>query len=1007
LALAFSQGPQLLDVDSAPPSFPYDQPAGLRVFPLGNLGDRLLLWGEQWIYNPSTGLDRSREVLIATDGSSAGTGVVADWDLPGGAPALPSARGANLPDGSLLFAYRSEASGRELCRASLGPAGLSIAQVLDIAPGPGNSNPFGFTAWNGAVWFFADSSNGRGLYRSTGSGAALVDLPIANPGLPGGTELVAAGDRLFVRVDAQRLLSRSTASTSWSLLQPGPGQSFVQFNGFLGALPGRLLLAIDDPLLGREAWSTDGSPAGTQLLVDATPGALGSNPARVGALANRAVLRLSTPANGGEPWISDGTPAGTQLLKDILPGAGTSLPSPQFPAPASVPGGLYFSANDGGSGVELWFSDGTTAGTQALGDLAPGSASSDPQQLVWTGKDLYFTALSGNQRGLYRASNSTGIQLISTAAGIAPLGPIDALGNQVALGLGQGPQATITQLGAASGSPVGAQSLWAACPIPLSGPSGSRELRRAGLDVWFTATTSAEGAEPWLFDPVTQALAAPHKLAAGPAGSAPQFLGETTQGALFVGTNFFGAELHLASAAQSGVPLLDLTPGPGNSGYSSAAASLGGIALYSVTAPAAERGVWRSDGTSAGTLRILAAGPNDPLPSFLPGTYTRRGGGLWFAFLGDLHRFDGLNAPLVLDAQPPLPADAKLAQAGGRLVFEAGFDPPAGPPWRGLYSSDGSAAGTQLLADISQGLLPLDLSPLIEWQGQVVFAAAAPSLGREVWISDGTPAGTQLLVDATPGSAGQILDLVLAEPLAFFLSQDAAGRRRLWSSAGSPAETRLVSSGDPAVGGLVAERLFPIAAGRVALRGLSAALGAEPWIADGFQAKPLVDLVPGARSSWPVEALRVRASLLFCAEDPNFGQELFQLGLGAANAPALDSFGVDSGARLARLGGDLAPGSPLTLLLSEIGPQQPAALLGATQGALLPLGSGLQYLTPEAVLAGALSDGAGQALFNLTLPVNPLFSGRALLLQALAVDLGGPIFDLFALSQPLDLVLAP
>lgn len=67
---------------------------------------------------------------------------------------------------------------------------------------------------------------------------------------------------------------------------------------------------------------------------------------------------------GYEPWYSDGTTNGTYRVKDILLGAATGLgdPFPLFTGFA-FGGKAYFLAYDGATGVQLWSSDGTEAGT--------------------------------------------------------------------------------------------------------------------------------------------------------------------------------------------------------------------------------------------------------------------------------------------------------------------------------------------------------------------------------------------------------------------------------------------------------------------------------------------------------------------------------------------------------------------------------------------------------------------------------------------------------------------
>src|SRR5262245_11068524 len=74
-------------------------------------------------------------------------------------------------------------------------------------------------------------------------------------------------------------------------------------------------------------------------------------------------------AHGKELWKSDGTSAGTSMVKDINPGLFSSAPNNL----TDVGGTLYFSASDGAHGQELWKSDGTDAGTVMVKDVIPGS----------------------------------------------------------------------------------------------------------------------------------------------------------------------------------------------------------------------------------------------------------------------------------------------------------------------------------------------------------------------------------------------------------------------------------------------------------------------------------------------------------------------------------------------------------------------------------------------------------------------------------------------------------
>jgi len=72
-------------------------------------------------------------------------------------------------------------------------------------------------------------------------------------------------------------------------------------------------------------------------------------------------------SHGSELWRSDGTAAGTYMLKDIKSGSAGSSPAYL----TNVNGMLFFVADDGIHDAELWKSDGTEAGTVLVKDINP------------------------------------------------------------------------------------------------------------------------------------------------------------------------------------------------------------------------------------------------------------------------------------------------------------------------------------------------------------------------------------------------------------------------------------------------------------------------------------------------------------------------------------------------------------------------------------------------------------------------------------------------------------
>ncbi len=89
-------------------------------------------------------------------------------------------------------------------------------------------------------------------------------------------------------------------------------------------------------------------------------------------------------------WKSDGTNIGTGIVNGI--NVGSNDFNPQYLT--NVNGTLYFTADDGVHGTELWKSDGTKTST-VLQDLNVGPNGSNPVALTNINGNLYFAANDG------------------------------------------------------------------------------------------------------------------------------------------------------------------------------------------------------------------------------------------------------------------------------------------------------------------------------------------------------------------------------------------------------------------------------------------------------------------------------------------------------------------------------------------------------------------------------------------------------------------------------------
>ena len=144
----------------------------------------------------------------------------------------------------------------------------------------------------------------------------------------------------------------------------------------------KLYFSANDGENGRELFVTDGTTEGTQLLVDLDPGSsnygynYSSYPAGFTEFDGKLYFSANDGESGTELFVTDGTAEGTQLLIDLNPGSsnyGYSYSSSPINF-TEFNDKLYFSANDGENGRELFVTDGTTEGTQLLTDLNSGSS---------------------------------------------------------------------------------------------------------------------------------------------------------------------------------------------------------------------------------------------------------------------------------------------------------------------------------------------------------------------------------------------------------------------------------------------------------------------------------------------------------------------------------------------------------------------------------------------------------------------------------------------------------
>ncbi len=157
------------------------------------------------------------------------------------------------------------------------------------------------------------------------------------------------------------------------------------------AFDNKLFLGLGTSEYGVELWQSDGTEQGTFIVKDIIVGNKGSEPYDLMVFNNELFFFANDDIHGRELWKTDGTESGTMLLKDINVG---NQNSDIFDLRGYVicQDHLFFAADDGIHGAELWKTDGTQFGTTLVKDINVGKKSSRPSNFVNYNNIVYFSA---------------------------------------------------------------------------------------------------------------------------------------------------------------------------------------------------------------------------------------------------------------------------------------------------------------------------------------------------------------------------------------------------------------------------------------------------------------------------------------------------------------------------------------------------------------------------------------------------------------------------------------
>jgi ELWxxDGT repeat protein len=389
--------------------------------------------------------------------------------------------------------------------------------------------------------------------------------------------------------------------------------------------------------LGWELYKSDGTEGGSVLVKNINAeswGDNGSNPAGLTEVNGTLFFTAADFIHGRELWKSDGTEAGTVLVKDVNPGL-----HPFFGGYASGPqeltnvnGTLYFTADDGNHGRELWKSN--AAGTVLVKDIYPlGAASSNPEQLTNVNGTLYFSADNGiDGRELWKSNGTAAgtVMVKNISYGSATPQHLTNLNGTLFFTADNGPNGHGRELWKSNGTAAGTVRVKDIRP----GIAGSQptELTVMGSKIYFSADNGSHGRELWKSDGTAAGTVQVRDIAVGD-NSSPLNLVAAGNTLYFAATDSSGRELWKSDGTAAGTfRVKDIYLGAGNSSPAELTVVEGQL-YFTATGfdgrATHGRELWTSDGTEKGTQMVqdLFAGAGSSSPTDLAGV----GGTLYFS----------------------------------------------------------------------------------------------------------------------------------------------------------------------------------------------------------------------------------------------------------------------------------------------------------------------------------------------------------------------------------------